>query len=88
VSLPQDPDSAEPHRLSPSEQAFGDLLAAFEAHLPAMLGQLADLFGKSAPRISNVERRRFMAALRRRLRRLWPDLERLDALRTATDSLA
>src|ERR1017187_3866281 len=70
-----------------TEQAIGDLMAALKAHLPAIMEQFADLLGKSAARIPAPERRRIMAALRRRIKRLWPTFQELDALKTAPESL-
>src|ERR1035437_3375316 len=88
MALPHDPDQLQGQRPPPQidEQAMSDLITGFEAHLPAMLGQFADLLGRTAPRISVQERRRFMERLRRKLRPLWSAFTELEALGAAPES--
>jgi hypothetical protein len=69
-----------------AEQAIGDLITAFEAHVPAILQQFADLLGRNGPRVSVQERRRLMASLRRKLRRLWSVFVDLEALGATPES--
>jgi hypothetical protein len=83
----EDPHSPPGPRVLTPDQAIGELVAGLEANLPAIVTQLADLLGKSKPRLSGQKRRRFMADLHRRLKRLWPKFEELDALKTAPESL-
>jgi hypothetical protein len=86
MRLPPNPDPPPGSGAPSPDQAIGELAAALEAHLPAIAGQLGDLLGKSAPRISAKERRRFMAGLQRRLKSQWSRFEELDALKTAPES--
>ena len=88
MALPHDPDQLQGQRPPPQidEQAMSDLITGFEAHLPTMLGQFADLLGRTAPRISVQERRRFMERLRRKLRPLWSAFTELEALGAAPES--
>src|ERR1035438_1446373 len=69
-----------------AEQAIKDLITALEAHVPAIMEELADLLGKRAPRVPSTERRRFMSMLRGRLKRLWPAFQELDTLKSAPES--
>jgi len=68
------------------DQSIGELVTGLEAQLPVMLQGFADLLGRSAPRVSAEERRRFMSRLRRKLQALWRTFADLEALGAAPES--
>jgi hypothetical protein len=68
------------------ERAIGDLVTAVEAHLPAMMEQLADLIGKTAPRVSARERQRLRSRMKRKMRLLIPAFAELQAVGAVPDS--
>jgi hypothetical protein len=69
-----------------SQEGINDILAALEAYLPAMLEQLADLFGKGSPRISVTDKRQLMVRLRRKLRGQWSKFADLESLGAEAES--
>jgi len=88
MALPHNPDP--PHEFQPQapidERVIGPLLTAIEGHLPAMMEQLADLIGKTTPRVSARERQRLRGCLKRKMRLLIPAFAELEAVGAAPDS--
>src|ERR1700722_15025382 len=88
MGVPKKPD--QPPKSQPQsvidERVIGDLVTAVQAHLPAMMEQLADLFGKTAPRVSARERQRLRARLTRKMRLLIPAFAELQTAGAAPDS--
>lgn len=84
----QNPD--QPHEFQPQpladERVIGDLVTTVEAHLPAMMEELADFIGKTAPRVSARERQRLRGRLKRKMRVLIPAFAELQAVGAAPDS--
>ena len=88
MALSSKPDPA-PKTQPPSlldDQAMCDLIGAFDAQLPAVLQQFADLLGRAAPRVSARERQQFRARLKRKMRLLVPAFAELEATVGTPDS--
>ncbi len=77
-SKPGQPQASQPQTRI-DEQVVSDLVTAIDAQLPAMIGQLADLLGRSVPRVSARERQSFMRGLKRKMQRLAPAFAELGA---------
>ncbi len=88
MTRPQNPDQPPESQPQPlvDERVIGDLVTAVEAHLPAMMEQLADYIGKTAPRVSARERQRLRGRLKRKMRALIPAFAELQAVGAAPDS--